>query len=187
MPWRSSSFTMAVESSRVRSVNSGVICGAVTRRMRKPKKPTSATVTAHIAAIRAAPSDLRKSSNPCTGIRPDNIRPGKICLVDGYCPVNFGAIAVERSSRLHKCNNPADTAGQWQTDSNCGLLPVLLDARGAQAGEAVLVDGILPGEEFLDSQRVATAGFLERKQAAPYSGNHLGLTPNDPALGAGRR
>ncbi|HEY9452322.1 MAG TPA: hypothetical protein VIR82_06610 [Bradyrhizobium sp.] len=30
------------------------------------------------------------------------------------------------------------------------LLSVLLDARGAQAGEAVLVDGILPGEKFLD-------------------------------------
>jgi hypothetical protein len=44
-------------------------------------------------------------------------------------------------------------------------LPVLLDARRAQAGKAMLVDGILPGQEFLDGQRVATAGFLERKQA----------------------
>jgi hypothetical protein len=30
------------------------------------------------------------------------------------------------------------------------LLAVLLNARGAQAGQAVLVDGILPGQEFLD-------------------------------------
>jgi hypothetical protein len=41
------------------------------------------------------------------------------------------------------------------------LLPVLLDARGAQAGEAVLVDRILPGEKFLDRQRVTAAGFFE--------------------------
>src|SRR6185436_10274368 len=38
-----------------------------------------------------------------------------------------------------------------------GLLPVLLDAGGAQAGEAVLVDGELPGQEFVDGQRVAAA------------------------------
>ena len=54
------------ESSSVRSVNSGVICGAVTRRIRKAKKPTSATVTAAIAAMRAAPSDFRNSKRPCT-------------------------------------------------------------------------------------------------------------------------
>ena len=30
------------------------------------------------------------------------------------------------------------------------LLAVLLNARGAQAGKAVLVDGILPGQEFLN-------------------------------------
>ena len=57
---------IAAESSNVRSVNNGVICGAVTRRIRKAKKPTSATVTAAIAAIRAAPSDLNNSTNPCT-------------------------------------------------------------------------------------------------------------------------
>ena len=30
------------------------------------------------------------------------------------------------------------------------LLAVLLNACGAQAGKAVLIDGILPGQEFLD-------------------------------------
>src|SRR5436190_24245386 len=67
------------------------------------------------------------------------------------------------------------------------LLAVLLDARGAQAGEAVLVDRILPGEEFLDRQRVAAAGFLERQQAAAHSGDHFRLAADDPALGARRR
>src|ERR1700694_2932066 len=67
---------------------------------------------------------------------------------------------------------------------NLRLLPVLLDARRAQAGKAMLVDGILPGEEFLDGERIAAAGFLKRKKSAPYRSHHLGLAPNDPALGA---
>src|ERR1043166_7545773 len=64
------------------------------------------------------------------------------------------------------------------------LLPILLDARGAQAGEAVLVDRVLPGEEFLDRERVAAARFLEREQATADRGDDLGLAPDDPALGA---
>jgi hypothetical protein len=89
----------------------------------------------------------------------------------------------------HKRNNPANAAGQDTREprTNLRLLPVLLDARRAQAGKAMLVDGILPGEEFLDGKRVAAARFLKRKQPAPYRGNHLGLAPNDPALGTRRR
>src|SRR6266511_2311647 len=67
------------------------------------------------------------------------------------------------------------------------LLAILLNARGAQAGEPVLVDRILPGEEFLDRERIAAAGFLERKQPAAHGGNHLGLAPDDPTLRARRR
>ena len=58
------------------------------------------------------------------------------------------------------------------------LLAILLDARGAQAGEAVLVDRILPGEEFLDRQRVAGAGFLERQ-----TGRRVRLRPPRPCGG----
>ena len=47
-------------SSTDRSVNSGIICGAVMRIIRNEKKPISASVTAAIAAIRAAPSDLHE-------------------------------------------------------------------------------------------------------------------------------
>src|SRR5262249_47631361 len=65
-----------------------------------------------------------------------------------------------------------------------GLLPVLLNARGGQAGKAMLVDRVLPGEEFLDRQRVAAAGLLERKEPAAHGSNDLGLAPDDPALGA---
>src|SRR5437588_6773885 len=67
------------------------------------------------------------------------------------------------------------------------LLPVLLNARGAQPREPVLVDGILPGEEFLDGERVAAAGLLERKKPAAHCRDHLGLATDDPPLRAWRR
>src|SRR5215470_13190175 len=36
--------------------------------MRKEKKPIKASVTAAMAAIRAAPNDFTKSKKPCTGV-----------------------------------------------------------------------------------------------------------------------
>jgi hypothetical protein len=66
------------------------------------------------------------------------------------------------------------------------LLPILLDAGGAQSGEAMLVDGKLPGQEFVDGQRVAAAGFLEGEQAAADRGNDFGLAADHPPFGPGR-
>jgi len=67
-----------------------------------------------------------------------------------------------------------------------GLLPILLDAGGTQARKAMLIDGKLPGQEFVDGQRVAAAGLLEGEQAAAHGGNDFGLTANNPPLGTGR-
>jgi hypothetical protein len=67
-----------------------------------------------------------------------------------------------------------------------GLLPVLLDARGAQSGKAVLIDGKLPGKELVDRQRVAAACLLKGEQAAANCGNDFGLTANYPPFGPGR-
>jgi hypothetical protein len=66
------------------------------------------------------------------------------------------------------------------------LLAVLLNARGAQTGKAMLVDGELPGQEFIDSQRIAAAGFLQREKATANSGDDFGLTADNPPFGAGR-
>ena len=79
---------IAAESSTDRSVNSGTICGVVMRIIRNEKKPISVSVTAAIAAIRAAPSDFTKLKKPCTGFRPNvcgalRAVPGKICPVYG--------------------------------------------------------------------------------------------------------
>src|SRR5262249_28270901 len=64
---------------------------------------------------------------------------------------------------------------------------VLLDAGGAQAGEAVAIDRVLPGEELLDRERVARARLFERQESATHRGDHLGLAADDPTLGTGRR
>jgi hypothetical protein len=66
------------------------------------------------------------------------------------------------------------------------LLAILLDAGGAQSGQAMLVDGKLPGQEFVNGQGVAAAGFLEGEQAAANRGNDFGLAADHPPLGPGR-
>ena len=53
-------------------------------------------------------------------------------------------------------------------------------------GEPVLVDGILPGQEFLDRERIAAAGLLQRKQAAAHGRDDFRLAADDPALGSRR-
>src|SRR5215470_4431885 len=98
MPWRSRSLTIAAESSNVRSVNSGVICGAVTRIMMKAKKPMSVTVTATMAAIRAAPNDLMNWTKSCTLSDPLVLPLGKNCLVHGYCLVKIRSLALRSRS-----------------------------------------------------------------------------------------
>jgi dihydroxyacetone kinase DhaKLM complex PTS-EIIA-like component DhaM len=67
-----------------------------------------------------------------------------------------------------------------------GLLAILLDAGSAQSGKAMLIDGKLPREEFVDGQRVAAAGLLEGEQTAAYCGDDFGLTANYPPFGPGR-
>jgi len=66
------------------------------------------------------------------------------------------------------------------------LLPILLDPGGPQACQAMLIDGKLPGQEFVDGQRIAAAGFLEGEQAATHRCDDFGLAADDPPFGAGR-
>jgi hypothetical protein len=66
------------------------------------------------------------------------------------------------------------------------LLAVLLDPGRAQPRKAVLVDRKLPGQEFVDGQRVTAAGLLKGEQTAANRGNNFGLTANNPPFGPGR-
>jgi hypothetical protein len=66
------------------------------------------------------------------------------------------------------------------------LLAILLDAGGAQSRQPMLIDGKLPGEEFVDSQGVTAAGLFKGEQTAADCGNDFGFTANNPPLGSGR-
>jgi hypothetical protein len=66
------------------------------------------------------------------------------------------------------------------------LLPVLLDTGRSQPGKAMLIDGKLPGKEFVDRQRIAAASLLEGEQAAANRGNDFGLAADNPPFGPGR-
>jgi hypothetical protein len=65
------------------------------------------------------------------------------------------------------------------------LLAILLNPGGPQPCEAVLIDGKLPGQEFVDGQRVTAASFLEREQTPANRGNNFGLATDNPPLGSG--
>src|ERR1700758_1513587 len=65
------------------------------------------------------------------------------------------------------------------------LLAILLDSGGPQSRKTMLVDRELPGQEFVDGQRVAAASFLEGQQAAANRGNDFGLATDTPPLGPG--
>jgi hypothetical protein len=96
-------------------------------------------------------------------------------------------IDLAEPGRFDRNNNDIDALGSRTTDVDEGaLLPILLDPGGAQAGEAVLIDRKLPGQEFVDGQRIAAAGFLEGQQSAADSGHDFRLAANDPSFGTGR-
>ena len=59
-------------------------------------------------------------------------------------------------------------------------VPILLDARGAQPGKAVLVDRGLPGQEFFNGQSIAVARFLETQKPAANRSDNFSLAPDDP-------
>jgi hypothetical protein len=66
------------------------------------------------------------------------------------------------------------------------LLAILLDAGCPQASQTMLVDGELPGKEFVDRQRVTAAGFLQREKSTAHSGNDFGFAADDPPFSSGR-
>src|SRR5579862_6210191 len=66
------------------------------------------------------------------------------------------------------------------------LFPVLLNARRTQTRKAMLVYRVLPGQEFLDGQRVAVARLFERKQAATDRCHDFRLAADYPAFGPRR-
>ncbi|CAH1653956.1 hypothetical protein CHELA40_10869 [Chelatococcus asaccharovorans] len=75
---------------------------------------------------------------------------------------------------------------RWQ-GKRAVLLAIMLDARGPQAGQAMAIDGFLPAEEFLDSQRITLARFIEAEESASHSSDDFGFATDDPSLRIRRR
>ena len=87
---------------------------------------------------------------------------------------------------LSKRGRFSENCDEMDGETPKDLLAILLDAGGAQSGQTMLVDGELPGQEFVNSQGVAAAGFLKGQQAAANCGHNLGLTADNPPFGTGR-
>jgi hypothetical protein len=158
--------------------------------MTKPKKLISAAVTAIIAINREAPRPLRKATRLCKTNRPRDSAPGADWAIIAYGMVSIWLTKVKGGTRKPNIKK-IGFAERSRFSSNAvgfdaGLLAILLDAGRAQSGKAMLVDGKLPREEFVDRQRVAAAGLLEGEQTAADRGNDFGLTANYPPFGPGR-
>ena len=70
---------------------------------------------------------------------------------------------------------------------HCRAGAKVLDARGAQAFDAVGAERTLPAEEFLNGKAIAITGIFKGKEAATYSCNNFGFAACDPATGICRR
>ena len=57
---------------------------------------------------------------------------------------------------------------------------IVLDPGGPKTRKAMLVDGSLPVEEFVDTEGVAGAGLLKREQTPAYGRDHLSLAADNP-------
>ena len=115
---------MAAESSKARSVKSGVIGTAVTRRMRKAKKPTSAAATAAIAITRVAPIVFTNSTRPCTEESPHTRDPAIFAVRMVSNPVNAVNDCVGRTRDCWDEGDAKDTkkGGVCPPGSVSGLL-----------------------------------------------------------------
>src|SRR5437764_12479353 len=62
----------------------------------------------------------------------------------------------------------ANPAPHRRLRTGANSLAILLNSRGAQAGEPMPVDGILPSQELFDGQGIAAACLFERQEPAAY-------------------
>ena len=66
-------------------------------------------------------------------------------------------------------------------------MAVVLNTGGPQSGQAMLVDGELPAQEFLGGKGITLAGFLKAEKTAADGCDDFGLAADDPSSGRGRR
>jgi hypothetical protein len=97
----------------------------------------------------------------------------------GACPRRLLGLRL----RLRTKKGPHKATLQKWSVKRTKLVAVLLDARGAQAGKAMIGNRTLPGEEFFDGQRVTITRFFEAQQATPHRCDDFCLPSDDPTPG----
>src|SRR5262249_15100576 len=104
------------------------------------------------------------------------------------CNLSVATLSRHREQALNREANFTRREGKFFPALDAALrAPVLLELRRAQAAHAVLIDKLLPREEFFDRKRIALAGFLKGKQAGAHACDDLRLATHHPALGVGWR
>ena len=73
----------------------------------------------------------------------------------------------------------------WPAEGSA--LAVMLDPCGSQTGKAMFVDGGLPVQEFIDTERITLAGFFKAEEAPAHGGNDFGLAADHPPSRIGWR
>src|SRR6266481_2299654 len=140
-----------------------------------------------MAASFHRPMASRRACSPA-GRRTAWLGLGRICLK--HTPASSPGLSRRTRALKHSATtigvagtSPATTDG----GNGPSLLAILLDTSGAQTGEAMAVDRVLPGQEFLDREGIAAAGLFKRKKAATHRRNDFRLAANHPALRSRRR
>ena len=67
------------------------------------------------------------------------------------------------------------------------VVAIMLDARGPETGDAVLLDQPLPRNELFDGKRVAPTRVLQADEPGTYARDDNGFAPRDPTLRIRRR
>src|ERR1700710_1458513 len=109
---------MPEESSALKSVNSVVICGVVTRMMTNAKNPISAAVTATIAITRAAPRLFRKLARPCNEPAPQDSAARADWAIIAYGMVSIWLMKVKGGKELSRTQK-IDLPGEGRFYENC--------------------------------------------------------------------
>jgi len=95
---------------------------------------------------------------------------------------------VKKSKRKgRRCRRPLGAFEGQPVARLPDLLAILLNPRRPQPGKAVLVDRLLPGDEFLDGQRITLTRLFKAEQAPPHRRDNFCLTADNPTFRVPRR
>ncbi|KRA97962.1 hypothetical protein ASD83_12925 [Devosia sp. Root685] len=94
---------------------------------------------------------------------------------------------LETASKTRKTPRASGRGGYALVVNRDSALSVVLNPGRPQTGKAMLVDGSLPVEEFIDAERVAFTSLFEAQETTTHGSNDFRLAANYPTSGVGWR